>query len=209
MDINPEHLEAWKRRRADWPRGQPQELRTLLRRIPLDANLPTDDGELRFERLDVYAEGALLHFYYLRRREDSTPRKPSMWLGATAGGGSGLWFQVPGPEDDDYPDAEVSAEPPTEWAMVDNFPPTPEPTVAVTDDRGNRYEGLPGAGGGNDRERHFTHHVARPLDPRATELRVEVTDLIWTHFPDALPGEPSTMVIDRVQRGPWRTVIRL
>lgn len=209
MDINPDHLEAWKRHRADWPRGQPQELRTLLRRIPLDANLPTDDGELRFERLDVYAGGALLHFYYLRRREDGTPRKPSMWLDETAGGGSRLGFQVPGPEDDDYPDAELSPEPPTEWAMLENFPPTPEPTVAVTDDRGNRYEGQPGAGGGNDREYHFTHHVGRPLDLRATELRVEVSDLIWTHFPDAPPGEPNTMVIDRVQRGPWRTVIIL
>ncbi len=150
-----------------------------------------------------------MHFYYLRRREDSTPRKPSMWLGATAGGGSGLWFQVPGPEDDDYPDAEVSAEPPTEWAMLDDSPPTPEPTVVVTDDRGNRYEGLPGAGGGNDREYHFTHHIVRPLDSRSSDLRVEVTDLIWTRFPEAPPGEPSTMVIDRVQRGPWRTVIGL
>jgi hypothetical protein len=49
----------------------------------------------------------------------------------------------------------------------------------------------------------------RPLDPEATELRVEVADLIWTHFPDVPPGETSTMVIDRVRRGPWRTVIRL
>lgn len=35
MDINPEHLEAWKRHRADWPQGQQRELRTLLRGIPL------------------------------------------------------------------------------------------------------------------------------------------------------------------------------
>ncbi len=209
MDINPEHLEAWKRHRADWPQGQQRELRTLLRGIPLDAILSTDDGELRFERLDVYAEGALLHYYYLRHREDGTPRNPSMQLGDTVGGGSGLWFQLPDSEDADYPNADPSSELPTEWPMLDDFPPTPEPTVVVTDDRGNRYKGLPGAGGGSDKEYHFTHHVARPLDPRATELRVEVTDLIWTRFPDAPPGEPSTMVIDRVQRGPWRTVIRL
>lgn len=143
MGIDPEYLEAWMRHRADWPRGQPRELRALLRRIPLDANLPTDDGELRFERLDVYAEGALLHFYYLRRREDGTPRNPSMWLGDTVGGGAGLWFRLADPEDDDYPDAGPSPEPPTAWPTLDDFPPTPEPTVVITDDPGNRYEGLP------------------------------------------------------------------
>ncbi len=56
---------------------------------------------------------------------------------------------------------------------------------------------------------HFMHHVTHPLDPSATELRVEVTDLIWTHVPVAPPGEPTTMIVDRVQRGPWKTVIRL
>lgn len=212
MDIDPEYLEAWIRHRADWPEGERRELRTLLRRIPLEAVLPVDDGELRFERLDVYAEGALLYYYYLRRREDGTPRDQSMWLlglDDTPGGGTGLRFQVPDPEDADYSDTESSPEPPVECPTLDDFPPTPEPTVVITDDRGNRYKGLSGAGGGNDEEHHFTHHITQPLDPDATELHVEVTELIWTHFPEVPPGETSTMVIDRVQRGPERVVIRL
>ena len=209
MEIDPEHLEAWMRHRADWPKGQPRRLWTLLRRIALDAILPTDDGELRFERLDVYAEGALLHYYYIRHREDGSPRNPSMWLGDTVGGEARFWFQLPNPEDAGYSDIDPSLELPTAGPMLGDFFPTPEPTVVVTDDRGNRYEGLPGAGAGNGEEHHFTHHVAQPLDPRATELRVEVTDLIWTYFPDAPLGESSTMVIDRVQRGPWRITIGL
>ena len=181
-----------------------------MRRIPLDVVLRTDDGDLRFEGLDVYAEGCLLrYYYYLRDREDGTRRHPSMWLEDAHGGVSGIRFQVPGPDDLDSFDPASLPEPTPDWIGAGDFPPTPEPTVVVTDDRGNRYEGSPGGGGGNDEEHHCAHRITQPLDPEATELHVEVPELIWAHFPYAPPGESSTMVIDRIQPGPWRIAIGL
>jgi hypothetical protein len=208
VDIDPEFLGAWERHSADWPEGQPRELRTLLRRVPLDLRLPVDDGDVRFERLDVYEEGCLLRFQYLRRREDGAPRGPAMRLGDAPRGG--IWFEFPDPGEADPSDAGVPPEFPPAWFAGGDFPPRPEATVVVTDDRGNRYEGMPSQSGGNEEEYHFTHRIAQPLDPEASELYVELTELIWTHFPapDA-PGGGSTMVIDRVQRGPGPITVSL
>lgn len=93
----------------------------------------------------------------------------------------------------------------TEPSVPDSFPPDPKPLLTAHDDRGGRYPMLPNGGSSSGREWRWEFRSARPHDPEAGELTIEVARIRWErHGP-----RQRYPVMEREQVGPWTFTVAL
>lgn len=82
-----------------------------------------------------------------------------------------------------------------------DFPPMPELTLIVRDDRDHRYPAMTGGEGGGGKEWRWDVRVYQPIDPAARELTLEVPEITWRkHEPRHGRVVDS---VERIQTGPW------
>ncbi len=81
-----------------------------------------------------------------------------------------------------------------------DFPPMPELTLIVRDDRGHRWIAMPGSGGGGGTSWQWDFRAHQPIDPEARELVLEVPEITWRkHGPKRARADS----VERIQAGPW------
>jgi hypothetical protein len=81
----------------------------------------------------------------------------------------------------------------------------PELSVLINDDLGGTYNVMPRGGGGGESAYTLEYQTGRAPDPRARELRVEITEIRWERF-DSVGGRPQPA---ETESGPWMFVVPL